>query len=136
MKLISMIGKSSPSRASIRRAGASAALSILVAGGILAARLSPLAADPGDKTGWSVTTDPRKRAFLIYVPTAGAARLLNIACLRDVNSLSVISEGVAVPAGTATLTLANGNTRYDIAGSVATDTVVNLPDSPAIWPTT
>jgi hypothetical protein len=128
MRLISMIGRISRRRADLRRALTNAALSILVASGILAARLTPLAADTGDKTGWSVLTDPRKRAFLIYVPIDGAPRLLNIACLRDVDSLSLISEGVAIPAGPATLTLANGNARYDIGGTIATDTVVNLPE--------
>jgi hypothetical protein len=116
-------------QASRRRAIAAAALSVLLAAGFLAARLRPLAADTGDKKGWSVLTDPRKRAFLIFVPPAGDARLLNVACLRDVDSLSVYSEAVAgnLPAGAATLTLSNGNARYDVAGNIAPDPVSNQP---------
>jgi hypothetical protein len=111
------------------RAVAAAVLSVLLAAGFLAARLRPLAADTGDKKGWSVLTDPRKRAFLIFVPSAGDARLLNVACLRDVDSFTVYSEAVAgnLPAGAATLTLSNGNARYDVAGSIAPDPVSNLP---------
>ena len=126
MKLIWRTGRS---QASGRRAGATVALGILLAGGLLLARLSPLAADPSDKTGWSVLTDPRKRAFLIFVPANGAPRLLNIACLRDVDSLSVISEGVAaaLPSGAAMLTVSNGNARYDIAGRIAPDPISTLP---------
>jgi hypothetical protein len=114
---------------SSRRRLATAALSILFAGAILAAWVSPLLADDGDKTGWSVVTDPRKRAFLIYVPADKAPRLLNIACLRDVNTLSIYSEGVAatLPSGAATLTISNGNARYDINGAIAADLISKLP---------
>ena len=35
----------------------------------------PTAADPGGKAGWSVHIDPRKRAFLIYVPVADGSPL-------------------------------------------------------------
>lgn len=126
MRLISRSGRS---KTSGRRTGATVALGILLVGGLLLARLSPLAADPSDKTGWSVLTDPRKRAFLIFVPTDGAPRLLNIACLRDVDSLSVISEAVAgaLPSGAAMLTVSNGNARYDIAGRIAPDPISTLP---------
>jgi hypothetical protein len=124
-----LISRSVRSKASGRRAGVAAALGLLLVGGLLLARLSSLAADTGDKTGWSVLTDPRKRAFLIFVPADGASRLLNIACLRDVDSLSVISEGVAgaLPSGAAMLTVSNGNARYDIAGRIAPDPISNLP---------
>jgi hypothetical protein len=129
MKLILIIAGPSTRKASRRRGIATAALSVLLAGGALTGSLLPLAADQGDPTGWSVLTDPRNRAFLIYVPTNGAPRLLNFACLRDVDGLSVISEGVAGNlSGAATLTLSNGSARYDMTGSVAMDTVVNLPE--------
>ncbi len=124
----SMIGRLSPRRASGRHACA-AALSILLAGGILVAQVRPEAADTGDKIGWSATTDPRKRVFLIYVPSAGAPRTLNFACLRDVDDLTVYSEGVAgnLPSGPATLTMSNGNARYDVAGNIAPDLISKLP---------
>jgi hypothetical protein len=129
MSLISMIGMSSPWKANVPRAGVAAALCILLVGGMLTARLSPVAADTGDKTGWSVLTDPRKRAFLIFVPADKGPRVLNFACLRDVNSFSVYSEAVAgnLPSGSATLTLSNGNARYDVAGTIAPDPSSNVP---------
>jgi hypothetical protein len=129
MSLTSMIGTSSPRTASKRRALASAAFCILLVGGILLARPSPLAADTGDKTGWSALTDPRKRAFLIFVPAKDSPRVLNFACLRDVSNLSIYSEAVAgaLPSGPATLTLSNGTARYNIAGTVAPDLISKLP---------
>ncbi len=124
----SMIGRLSLRKARGRRACA-AALSVLLAGGILVARVWPVAADTGDKIGWSAITDPRKRVFLIYVPTAGAPRALNFACLRDVDDLTIYSEGVAgnPPSGPATLTISNGNARYDVAGNIAPDLIGKLP---------
>jgi hypothetical protein len=106
-----------------------AALSVLLAGGILVARVWPVAADTGDKIGWSAITDPRKRVFLIYVPSTGAPRALNFACLRDVDDLTVYSEGVAgnLLSGPATLTMSNGNARYDVAGNIAPDLISKLP---------
>jgi hypothetical protein len=123
-----MIGRLSPRKANGRRACA-AALSVLLAGGILVARVRPLAAGTGNKIGWSAITDPRKRVFLIYVPAAGAPRALNFACLRDVNNLTVYSEGVAgnLPSGPATLTISNGNARYDVVGNIAPDLISKLP---------
>jgi hypothetical protein len=124
----SMIGRLSLRKARGRRACA-AALSVLLAGGILVARVWPVAADTGDKIGWSAITDPRKRVFLIYVPSAGAPRALNFACLRDVDDLTVYSEGVAgnLPSGPATLTMSNGDARYDVAGNIAPDLISKLP---------
>ena len=108
---------------------AAATLCVLLAAGILIAWLRPLAADTGDKKGWSVITDPRKRAFLIFVPAAGGPRVLNFACLRDVDSFTVYSEAVGgkLPSGPATLTMSNGNARYDVSGSIAPDPISNLP---------
>jgi hypothetical protein len=124
----SMISRPSLRKAN-RRRGCAAALSVLLAGGILVARVWPLAADTRDKIGWSAITDPRKRVFLIYVPSAGAPRALNFACLRDVDDLTVYSEGVAdnLPTGPATLTISNGNARYDVAGNIAPDLIGKLP---------
>lgn len=130
----SMIGRLSlRNRLSLRkvkgRRACAAALSVLLAGGILVARVWPVAADTGDKTGWSAITDPRKRVFLIYVPSAGAPRALNFACLRDVDDLTVYSEGVAgnLPSGPATLTMSNANARYEVAGNIAPDLISKLP---------
>jgi hypothetical protein len=124
----SMIGMLSPRKTNGCRA-CTAALSILLAGGILVARVWPLAADTRDKIGWSAITDPRKRVFLIYAPAAGAPRALNFACLRDVDDLMVYSEGVAgnLPSGPATLTMSNGNARYHVAGEMALDLISKLP---------
>lgn len=51
-------------------------------------------ADDDDPVGWSVTTDPRGRAFLTYVADEGGPRLLSIGCLRDVGSFVVTSTGI------------------------------------------
>jgi hypothetical protein len=129
MTQVLTIDRFSPWKANGRRACTAVALSILLAGGVLVTRLRPLAADTGDKKGWSVVTDPRKRAFLIFVPSAGGPRVLNFACLRDVDSFTVYSEAVAsnLPPGPATLTVSNGNAHYDVAGNIAPDLISNLP---------
>jgi hypothetical protein len=129
MTRVLTIERFSPWKVNGRRACAAVALSILLAGGVLVARLRPLAADTGDKKGWSVVTDPRKRAFLIFVPPAGGPRVLNFACLRDVDNFTVYSEAVAgnLPPGPATLTVSNGNAHYDVAGNIAPDLISNLP---------
>jgi hypothetical protein len=128
MTLGSMIGRLSLRKANGRRACA-AALSVLLASGILVARAWPAAADTGDKIGWSAITDPRKRVFLIYVPAAGAPRVFNFACLRDVDDLTVYSEGIAgnLLSGPATLTMSKGKARYDVAGNIAPDLISKLP---------
>lgn len=61
---------------------------------LTAAPVVPAAADPGDPAGWSVSVDPRRRAFLKYVAEAGGPRLLVIGCLRDVDTMTVLSTGV------------------------------------------
>jgi hypothetical protein len=81
-------------------------------------------ADPGDKTGWSVNVDPRKRAFLYYVLSENDPRILTIGCLRDVDSFTIVSNGLktGVNSGTpATLSLSNGKAQYDVDGNVETD---------------
>ena len=124
----SAMDRFSPRKANRRRARA-ATLCVVLAGGIFIAWLRPLAAETGDKKGWSVITDPRKRAFLIFVPSAGGPRALNFACLRDVDGFTVYSEAVGgkLPSGPATLTMSNGNARYDVPGSIAPDPISNLP---------
>lgn len=125
----SAIGRFLPRKTNGRSARAAARLCVVLATGILTAWLRPLAADTGDKKGWSVITDPRKRAFLIFVPAAGSPRVLNFACLRDVDSFTVYSEAVGgkLPSGPATLTMSNGNARYDVSGIIAPDPISNLP---------
>ncbi|MER2605371.1 MAG: hypothetical protein ABTQ29_06045 [Siculibacillus sp.] len=61
----------------------------------LVAAPSLVVADDGDEAGWSVATDPRKRAFLQWVPRANGPRVLLFACLRDADSFVVYSTGVA-----------------------------------------
>jgi hypothetical protein len=129
MTQMSTEGRFAVWQVSLRRACVAATLSVLLAGGILVAHLRTLAADTGDKKGWSVLTDPRKRAFLIWAPLADGPRVISFACLRDVDSLMVISENVAADqaAGSATLTMSNGKVRYDMVGAIAADPVLNQP---------
>jgi len=120
--------ESSPSGAKPTRAGVLAGLSALLAAGILVAMLAPLAAGTGDKKGWSVVTDPRKRGFLIWTPAANGPRVLTFGCLRDVDSFTVLSEDtIGRSTGAATLTVSNGTTRFEVAGDVASDSVVGRP---------
>jgi hypothetical protein len=84
----------------------------------------PAKADTGDKAGWSVTVDPRKRAFLYYVPTANDARLLTIGCLRDVDSFTIFSTGLKPGInsdGAAALRLSSGKAQYGVDGKLETD---------------
>ncbi len=98
---------------------------------LLAATNSTLAsADPSDKAGWSVDTDPRHRAFLKWVPEERAPRALLFACLRDVDTFTTISYAVAYKLGErdeiehVKLTLSNGTARFEAEGSVRLDPVV------------
>jgi hypothetical protein len=118
-----------PPNAGTPRAFSAAGLSVLLTGVVLFALLGPLAAGTGDKKGWSVLTDPRKRAFLIWVPLADGPRVVTFGCLRDVDTFTVLSEDVADDQrpGPATLTVSNGKARYDVAGNIAPDPVVNQP---------
>jgi hypothetical protein len=84
----------------------------------------PAKADTGDKAGWSVAVDPRKRAFLYYVPTANDARLLTIGCLRDVDSFTIFSTGLKPGInsdGAAALRLSSGKAQYAVDGTLETD---------------
>jgi hypothetical protein len=87
------------------------------------------AADPADKAGWSVHTDPRKRAFLVYVPVKEGPRVLTIGCLRDVDSFTVMSSGLRTSADRetkATLALSSGTARYAVDGEVEPDPTTQM----------
>jgi len=99
---------------------------------LLAATLpAPVAlADDGDPAGWSVRTDPRKRAFLIVTDRAGGPRLLTIACLRDVESFGLYASGLPGLAGDAEgvrLTLRAGGATFEVTGSISPDPLSNAP---------
>jgi hypothetical protein len=83
-----------------------------------AGAVSPASADQGDKQGWSLDSDPRKRVFLKFVPANDGPRILVLGCLRDVDSFIVLSEqDIGIGHGqAATLTLANGAARYVVEG--------------------
>ena len=80
-------------------------------------------ADEGDRAGWSVATDPRRRAFLIATETAGGPRLLTIACLRDADGFAIYSAGVpGLKAGEGVeLVLAVADAEYRLSGSADAD---------------
>lgn len=105
----------------MRRAGwvAGMVVGLVATAAIVAPR--PANADEGDKAGWSVATDPRKRAFLKWVPVANGPRQLLFACLRDADTFAVYSTGVpgVVPIRPySRLTLSWGDRRYSIVGTV------------------
>ena len=112
---VTKIIESSRSGARPTRAGVLAGLSAVLAAGILVATLAPLAADTGDKKGWSVVTDPRKRAFLFWTPAANGPRVLTFGCLRDVDSFTVLSEDT-VGRGTGAATTYRARRRAGRAG--------------------
>ena len=55
---------------------------------------APAIADPEDKAGWSVATDPRRRAFLFLMPQQGGPRMLMLGCLRDAGTFATMSYAV------------------------------------------
>jgi len=99
------------------------ALAFLTAVSLAAASAPSVLADKGDKAGWSLDTDPRKRAFLIFVPVKDGPRLLTLGCLRDVDSFTVLSQqDPGVPSGQGiSLTLANGAAKYVVLGKFDPD---------------
>jgi len=90
---------------------------------IFAGAVSPASADQGDKQGWSLGSDPRKRVFLRFVPANDGPRVLVLGCLRDVDSFIVLSEqDIGIGDGqAATLTLANGAARHVVEGKFERD---------------
>jgi hypothetical protein len=90
---------------------------------MFAGAVSPTSADQGDKQGWSLGSDPRKRVFLRFVPANDGPRVLVLGCLRDVDSFIVLSEqDIGIGHGqAATLTLANGAARFVVEGKFEGD---------------
>ncbi len=87
----------------------------------LAGVVLPALADKGDKQGWSLSSDPRKRVFLKFVPENDGPRLLVLGCLRDLDSFIVLSQqDLGVESGEeVTLTLENGTAQYVVQGRFA-----------------
>jgi hypothetical protein len=81
---------------------------------------TPAFADPEDKAGWSVLSDPRHRAFLIWVPEQGGPRVLMFGCLRDAGMFTTMSYAVGErdEIDRVTLTLSNGSARFEVDGSI------------------
>jgi hypothetical protein len=81
---------------------------------------APAVADADDKAGWAVLTDPRHRAFLIWVPEAGGPRALMLGCLRDAGMLTTMSSAVGAHDEIAhvKLTLSNGPETFQVDGSI------------------
>ncbi len=80
----------------------------------------PAIADPGDKAGWSVATDPRRRAFLMWAPGQGGPRILMLGCLRDARTFTIMSYAVGErdEIDHVKLTLSNGSARFEVAGRI------------------
>jgi hypothetical protein len=91
---------------------------IVTAFAAIAGLVLPALADKGDRQGWSLGSDPRKRVFLTFVAVNDGPRLVVIGCLRDVDSLIVLSaQELGVGSGRdLTLTLENGPARYVVQG--------------------
>lgn len=91
------------------------------AGLALAAILTlPAIADPDDKAGWSVNTDPRRRAFLQFVPEEGGPRVLMLGCLRDAETFTTMSYSVGAQDEIkwVKLTLSNRPASFTVEGDV------------------
>lgn len=89
---------------------------VLVALTILAGIVLPTFAGVGEKRGWSLRVDPRKRAFLTFVPEDNGPLLLRLGCLRDADLFNVMSEQNLGAEVDQTLTLQNGTAQYVIQG--------------------
>jgi hypothetical protein len=98
-------------------------LAMMAAIAMFAGAGSPGSADQGDKQGWSLGSDPRKRVFLRFVPANDGPRVLVLGCLRDVDSFIVLSaQDIGIGHGqAATLTLANGAARFVVEGKFERD---------------
>ena len=66
----------------------------VLAGGLAVLPSAAPRADEGDPAGWSVSVDPRGRAFLKWVSEAGGPRVLLFGCLRDVDEFFVSAKNV------------------------------------------
>lgn len=92
---------------------------LAVTGFTLATQLAtPATADPGDKSGWSVNTDPRRRAFLQWVQADGGPRVIMLGCLRDAAMFTTMSSAVGErdEIKKVKLTLSNGPARFSVDG--------------------
>lgn len=84
-----------------------------------------------EELGWSTSFDPRKRVFLSFRSIKDGPRTLLLGCLRDVETFTIVSEGVAAAPGIddkATLTLTNGESRYVVDGEVSPDPDTGTPN--------
>lgn len=82
---------------------------------------APASADEGDPAGWSVRTDPRRRAFLVATETAGGPRLLTVACLRDVDTFAIYTgalPGLAERTGPADVVLSVADAEFTLTGTI------------------
>jgi len=83
-----------------------------------------------EEPGWSTSFDSRKRVFLSFKSVKDGPRTLLLGCLRDVDSFTIVSEGVAAASSIgdkATLTLTNGEIRYVADGEVSPDPDTGTP---------
>ena len=87
---------------------------------LAAVHASPAIADPDDKAGWSVNTDPRRRAFLQFVSEEGGPRVLMLGCLRDAETFTTMSYSVGAQdeIKRVKLTLSNGPASFTVEGDV------------------
>jgi hypothetical protein len=102
-------------------------LAVLAAFSAVAAAL-PAWADKGDPQGWSIETDPRKRAYLRFVEEPDGPRVLLFACQRDTNVLGIYSAGlVEGVARSAMMSLQNGKAKYGLRGQTGVDDASGYP---------
>lgn len=81
---------------------------------------APTVADQGDEPFWSVRTDPRHRAFLMWVPKQDGPRVIMLGCLRDAKTFTTMSYlvGEHDEFKRATFTLSNGSAKFEVQGSI------------------
>ena len=98
----------------------SLALAVALVLGVAPA-LGPSRADEGDPAGWSVSVDPRGRAFLKWVSEAEGPRVLLIGCLRDAEEFFVSAKAVpgAEEDDEVELALIVADAQWRISGAVA-----------------
>ena len=102
-------------------------LAVLAALSAIATTL-PAFADKGDPQGWSIETDPRKRAYLRFVEEPDGPRVLLFACQRDTNVLGIYSAGlVEGVAKSAMMSLQNGKAKYGLRGQTGVDDATGYP---------
>jgi hypothetical protein len=77
-------------------------------------------ADEEDPAGWSMSTDPRRRAFLHYAAEAGGPRHFDFGCLRDVDEFFLYAKAVpgTEEGGDVELKLLVADAEWSITGEV------------------